>query len=180
MTLHEVGLKYGTDKAVDHNFLNAYEGFFDACNFEPKTIVEVGIWRGESLRMWSEYFPVANIIGLDINKNLFFSTEKITCTFADQSNVATITPFAAIADLFVDDGSHQWSHQIKTFEAVWPLLSTGSIYIMEDLHTSNMPSYKDCNTQPLKFICNFAQENAIKSLLIRNNTGNSISMIMQK
>ena len=38
--------------------------------------------------------------------------------------------------LIVDDGSHQWGHQIFTFQTIFPWLPPGSIYICEDIQTS--------------------------------------------
>ena len=38
--------------------------------------------------------------------------------------------------IFIDDGSHQYSHQIATFESVFPFLKNGRLYVCEDIQTS--------------------------------------------
>lgn len=41
----------------------------------------------------------------------------------------------------MDDGSHINAHQIKTFELLWPHISDGGLYIVEDCHTSYWPGF---------------------------------------
>ena len=36
-------------------------------------------------------------------------------------------------DVIIDDGSHKPSDQIKSFEILWPMLSDGGLYIIEDV-----------------------------------------------
>ena len=45
-------------------------------------------------------------------------------------------------DIVLDDGSHVASHQRASFETLFPLLSEGGLYIIEDVHTAYWPSFE--------------------------------------
>ena len=76
--LHDLGIKYHTDKAYLHNFCNDYEKLLRK---DVKTLWEIGILDGASLRMWSEYYPNAKIIGYDIEDKSLTTTTKEMATF---------------------------------------------------------------------------------------------------
>ena len=66
-TLSELGKKFNTDKGTIHSYLDYYESVFERIRFDPIVILEIGIYEGASLEMWAEYFPMAEIHGIDIN-----------------------------------------------------------------------------------------------------------------
>lgn len=136
MTLSELGKKYNTDKYYLHNFCDFYERNLKK---DIKNLWEIGILDGASLRMWSEYYPKANIVGFDINdkSNLEFN-ERIKPVILDQSNIYQLVELSKVKDIdiIIDDGSHIINHQIMTFEILFDSLKSGGQYIIEDLHTS--------------------------------------------
>lgn len=134
--LHELGIKYHTDKAYLHNFCNDYEKLLRK---DIKTLWEIGILDGASLRMWSEYYPNAKIIGYDIeDKSSLSFNDNVSVKLLDQSNKSQLSDLAKQTDIdiIVDDGSHIIQHQILTFEMLFNCLKSGGQYILEDLHTS--------------------------------------------
>lgn len=136
MTLSELGKKYNTDKYYLHNFCDFYE-----INLKKdiKILWEIGILDGASLRMWSEYYPKANIVGFDINdKSDLEFNERINTVLLDQSNIYQLVELSKVKDIdiIIDDGSHIINHQIMTFEILFDSLKSGGQYIIEDLHTS--------------------------------------------
>ena len=44
-------------------------------------------------------------------------------------------------DLVMDDGSHVATHQRASFKTLFPLLSDGGLYLIEDTHTSYWPYF---------------------------------------
>ena len=46
-------------------------------------------------------------------------------------------------DVVLDDGSHVGRHQRASFDVLFPLLSDGGIYIIEDVCTSYWPHWED-------------------------------------
>ena len=78
MRLKELELKHGgvhkvkqssgiVNRGGDRFTVHDYESFYEFYMPEdPKVIVEIGVLTGTGLRIWSDYFPNARIIGLDI------------------------------------------------------------------------------------------------------------------
>jgi hypothetical protein len=139
--------------------------------------------------MWSEAYPEAKVIGLDNNRNVFIYDGKIESLYADQNDITgTILPIVQqhnCADLlFIDDGSHLWSHQILTHKYVWELLQTGATYILEDLHTSLHQQFHswaaDYHMTALDYIKEFVKANSVKHKFIDNRNTRSLSMVMEK
>jgi cephalosporin hydroxylase len=94
--------------------------------------------------MWRHYFPHAAIYGIDLYEKWFESESRITTLTADQSDPSALSravdgcpPF----DLVVDDGSHVGSHVITTFDVLFPKVTPGGYYAIEDLETSYLPAY---------------------------------------
>ena len=44
-------------------------------------------------------------------------------------------------DVVIDDGSHVMEHLHASFRTLFPLLSDGGVYLVEDLHTAYWPQY---------------------------------------
>jgi hypothetical protein len=64
--LFQLSLKYRPTKRR-HNYFKHYHSNFSCIRNNVKKILEIGVDRGESLNLWKEYFPNAEILGLDIN-----------------------------------------------------------------------------------------------------------------
>ena len=68
--LEDIGREEGTDKcSADHDYLKKYEFFLGKFRGQPMTLLELGVYRGDSIRMWCRYFPKAHVVGTDINQN---------------------------------------------------------------------------------------------------------------
>jgi len=178
LLLDDVGVKHGTQKcSLCHNFLSHYEKAVQ--NRDVKVIVEIGIDQGASLRTWAEFFPQAQVYGFDFNPRTLINEGNIRSFLVDQSDPQKILDVLAAdnvrPDLVVDDGSHIWSHQIETYETIFPMMRRGSIYIAEDLHTSFIPEYRDRGEgqlSPLKYFS--AKENFV---IVETNNRASITGI---
>ena len=140
-SLDTIGLKCGTDKATSfHGYLDFYERFFRDLREEPIKLLEIGVFHGQSVKMWSEYFPLGRIIGVDINPGARkYADKRILIEIADQSNIGHLVrlgtqygPF----DIIIEDGSHMWEHQIISLKYLYPFVKPGGFYVMEDIDTS--------------------------------------------
>ncbi len=113
---------------------------------QPVRLLEIGVWRGGSLGLWRRYFgEQAVIFGLDIDPKsaTFGSTDgeiRIGSQVDSEFMRAVIEEMGGV-DVIIDDGSHLSAHVVHTLRELWPLLSEGGIYIVEDLHTSYWPSW---------------------------------------
>ncbi len=139
-TLDDIGLETGTDKSsLHHGYLAHYE---QALRDLPKIdrILEIGVHRGASLRMWREFLPYAEIVGLDVkDTGVIRADERIVVEIGNQADPAVLRRLVGARgpfDVVVDDGSHIWTHQIVSFETLFPTLVPGGLYILEDVHTS--------------------------------------------
>lgn len=146
--LCELARKYGTDKGgqhnklgpVCHNYTPAYDKLLNKRRQDVAAVLEIGIgypendWGG-SLRMWAEYFPRAEIIGLDINPDVMLNEGRIHSVIADQGSAESLLAAVGEArfDLIVDDGSHQWDHIFTSMATLLPRLATKGLYAIEDI-----------------------------------------------
>ena len=146
--LTELADLYGTDKGnVFHKFTEFYDNTFNQYRDSFKKIVEIGIWKGESLKMWKDYFRSCKIVGADIEDKNMYASERIEIRRLDQSSREQLSKFddCIDADLIIDDGSHIMGHQQITIGTLFPKLKPGGFYILEDLHTSFYPHGYDAN-----------------------------------
>ena len=137
--LTELADLYGTDKGnVFHKFTEFYDNTFNQYRDSFKKIVEIGIWKGESLLMWRDYFRSCKIVGADIEDKNMYASERIEIRRLDQSSREQLSKFddCIDADMIIDDGSHIMGHQQITIGTLFPKLKPGGFYILEDLHTS--------------------------------------------
>ena len=58
--------KYECDKGSKHGYEKAYEPFFEPLKYKEINILEVGVWKGQGLEELKDYFPNAQIYGIDI------------------------------------------------------------------------------------------------------------------
>ena len=140
-TLDEIGIKHGTDKSSRyHDYLSFYEIFLSHMRPEPIKLLEIGVFNGQSLRMWYDYFPNATIIGVDIQPSAQqHANARTLIRTADQSNLQELVDIAVELgpfDVIIEDGSHRWEHQITTLRALFPFLKPSGIYVVEDIQTS--------------------------------------------
>jgi hypothetical protein len=118
-------------------------------------IVELGIGSGKSLIDFAAKNPNIDVIGLDNIPRKLINMNNIRSYICDQSDVQTILnvfmKYKLNPDIFVDNGSHIWSHQINTFKAVYPLLKSGAIYTVKGLETSFSVLWRDQDEKPIDF-----------------------------
>lgn len=152
MTLDELAIKYGTDKSSKgHNYCKYYEMFFNplrsfqSSNARMPNLLEIGIDKGDSLKMWAHYFNGGDIHGIDIRDGYEYLAEwsksygfsKINTHMVDHSNRADLIMFGMqydqYFDIIIEDGSHMSADSILTFETLFPHLRSGGYYVIEDM-----------------------------------------------
>lgn len=152
--LNQIGLKYNTDKAsiwksdnqpcYGHNYLESYELFLKPLKQEKFTLVELGCFQGASLKMWKEYFKKAEIVGVDLHEDLKSLTqERISFICSDATSPKLIKKLSSFNNIkcIIDDCSHAWADQRRSFEMLFPILESGGYYIIEDLECGTDGAY---------------------------------------
>lgn len=128
--------------AYDEQFGRFREGFTEPDGSRrPLRMLEIGVLHGGSLQLWRKYLgPEAIIFGIDINSAvLALDDPDLQVRIGSQDDPPFLRQVVAEmggVDIVLDDGSHIAKHQRTSFETLFPLLSDGGIYAVEDLHTS--------------------------------------------
>lgn len=140
-TLQWIGDEHGTDKGdSNHTFqgisyLHVYERYFDRLRDWHLTVLEIGVLKGCSLRMWREYFPVSDIWGVDIDPAAKEAEgdriHVVTGSQADPATLASVAPGKPL-EIVIDDGSHVVDHMVESLRLLWPRVAPGGYYVIED------------------------------------------------
>ena len=153
--------KYKTDKRTNkdgesgnHGFTLIYNSLLEYKRLEYKNILEIGVEKGSSLKMWYDYFPNAMIYGIDNFGGLFLpeiialmesiQNDRIKIFVGDQvDDTFSKKVFKDIEfDLIIDDGGHSaWQQQIS-FKNLFQNLKSNCYYIIEDVGVSLIREYR--------------------------------------
>lgn len=119
----------GTDKQSNHAYGDAYESFVDRKSTE--LVLEVGVADGSSLLAWSEVFPNAHIVGMDIHPASKWRGEF---HLGDQRSAADCARAVSGRqfDLIVEDATHQLADTLTTLFLLWPAVRPGGLYVVEE------------------------------------------------
>jgi hypothetical protein len=145
--------KYDTDKNKDfHNYSRQYDRLLEPYRNEKIKYLEIGVFRGESIKAAREVFKNAEcIVGLDINDDCKIYENADNHIFIEIGNAASpyfinyITHKYGKFDVILDDGSHTNIDVIKSFELLFPLLNDNGLYVVEDTICYKSPNYVDPN-----------------------------------
>jgi demethylmacrocin O-methyltransferase len=147
-TLLQISNGYNTDKGeVYHNYIPYYEKHFAAYRKNSKNFLEIGLDKGESTKMWREYFSVNNTVihGMDIVLPENLSLVNTKMYLCDQSSRQDLMKFLSDTDIefdiIIDDGGHMQHQQQISLGVLFPKLKSGGLYVIEDLHTAGHPAY---------------------------------------
>jgi hypothetical protein len=142
-TLSELVDNERTDKNTVHSYLELYQKLLSDKKETAKSVLEVGIYKGGSIKLWDDYFTNATIYGVDImpihdvwetiqNKEtikLFTSVDAYTETFFNET-------FKDIKfDFMLDDGPHTLESMIQFIKLYSTLLTEDGILIIEDVQS---------------------------------------------
>ncbi|WP_434621572.1 class I SAM-dependent methyltransferase [Tabrizicola sp. M-4] len=138
----------GTERVINkwHHYLPLYDRYFARWRNRPFRFLEIGVSKGGSLDLWRRYFgPEAVIFGIDIDPKCAafdgISGQVRIGSQDDPAFLARVVEEMGGVDVVLDDGSHLMPHVHKTFEVLFPKLSYGGTYMIEDLHTAYLRRY---------------------------------------
>lgn len=137
-----------------------YIRFYEAIStfVKPKTILELGVFEGGSYVFFDKLFKPSRMSAIDLrqqpvdvllsyvkrepNRHVHFGTS--------QSDAAALRQIVAddlggILDLVIDDASHAYEHTKASFEILFPLLSPGGTYVIEDWSWAHQYGYQGAN-----------------------------------
>lgn len=129
--IYECASKFKTDK-ITHGYLPIYEQELPE---RVESLLEIGCYKGNSLRMWRELMPETKLTTLDLFEE--FKEPKdipnLTCFKGNQmfQDVLDEVARASNYDVVIDDGSHGSKDQWMVLET---FLKPGTMVVIEDLH----------------------------------------------
>lgn len=154
--LNRLANKFKSDKGDiyynRHFYSRIYSHYLSPLRSDKFTLIEIGLLRHDiqasmrkgpldnapSLFMWSEYFPQAQIHGVDVQDFSPVERDRITFTQADQSDRSALNRVIErcyySVRVIIDDGSHASRHQQVSLAYLFPHLVSGGFYFIEDLH----------------------------------------------
>jgi hypothetical protein len=134
-----------SDKAFWHRYLDVYERAFATLG-RVSTILEFGVFKGDSIRWLLGRFPDAQVLGCDIvaQQPSWPVSPRVGYARLDQGAVEQLrrlfAHFKVQFDLVIEDGSHEPVHQRNCLVETLPHVRPGGMYILEDIQTSH-PSH---------------------------------------
>jgi hypothetical protein len=150
---HELDLsKYDTDK-IANGYLPYYDSVIAPWIDERISLLEIGVFKGGSLKLWQDYFPAATIVGIDAHLPPDrIIDERIKVFQGSQTDTDFLTRVASQMapdgfDIIIDDASHIGAQTGTTF---WHLfdnhLKSGGLYVIEDWGTGYWDDWPDGKT----------------------------------
>ena len=154
MSLKDLFDKHHTDKSSKHKYHEIYEPLWEPIRDKEINILEVGVWKGHGLAAMHEYFPNANLYGIDIFSRItpeevdILKEDRVKWVKGDSTNIVSRSlienAFGVEFDIILDDGAHCPASNMKTFQTLSPLLKDDGMYIIEDVWPLERMTPKEC------------------------------------
>ena len=129
------------------HYLPIYDRILGRYQNTDLKFLEIGVFKGGSMRLWRNFFgEEATIFGVDIDPSCKMydgkSGQVRIGSQGDPDFLSGVVEEMGGVDVVLDDGSHISAHQRISYETLFPLLSDGGLYLIEDMHTAYWPSYE--------------------------------------
>jgi len=140
-----------SDKTTKPSYIwEAYESYLAPLASLPIKLLEIGVHQGVSVQTFATYFPKGKIVGVDVilpNKDFsdYPNAELIVGDQRDAARLREICDACAPSgfDVIIDDASHIGAWSLATFEALFPYLTQGGLYVIEDWGAAYMDTWAD-------------------------------------
>jgi len=143
MSLEDLIDNSRTDKNTTHSYLALYQDLLNDKKETARNVLEIGIYKGGSIKLWSDFFTNATVYALDIIddnciwdklKNdrikIFSSTDAY-----DESIFNSIFLDGIRFDFMLDDGPHTLESMKQFIKLYSKLMTDDGILIIEDVQS---------------------------------------------
>ena len=188
LSLEDLFIKYGSDKASDWNGKNLGHGYtkfyykhLNKLKNKKINILEIGSYAGASAAAFSKFFPKAKIYCLDINiSNFKYYSKNINVYGLDATKTNSAKKFIKKIskknrgikfDIIIDDGSHILGDILKSFRFFFKFLNKNAYYVIEDFKHPNFLKHLNTPGEPKidKLIQSIKKRKLIKSRILDIN-----------
>ena len=132
------------------SYYDVYEQTLSDIGMTPRTILEIGVFKGESTKVLATCFPEAKIVALDLHIydldfSAFPNVSYLRCDQTDRAHLQQICQqhFPNGIDLVIEDAAHVGIFAKMTMEAVFPFVRSGGLYVIEDWGTGYWDDWHD-------------------------------------
>jgi len=124
-------------------YFDVYDRYLPAYVGKNPTMLIIGVAHGGCIEMFSEYFDnQCTIYAMDYNKDFLdhkYDNPNVFLSCGDQASHENWDAYLKDNpqyDIIIDDGGHEMTQQIVTFNRTFPHLKNNGLYLCEDTHTS--------------------------------------------
>ncbi len=143
---------YETDKNSVHSYIPIYEELFRPYREKEINFLEIGLFQGNSLRLWEKYFTNGNIHGIDCSETPHGGMADLRPMIAEGTHNIHIMDGTSETDIervfgdmkfdiVLDDSSHDLSAQLQTVRIFKNRLSENGMIVIEDLQDIDNDKY---------------------------------------
>lgn len=127
-----------------------YDQYFYELADRPVTLLELGFYTGESLKVFASFFPRGRILGID-NEDRgadFSGYPNVVIARCDQRDAGQLTALCRAhppggLDIVIDDAAHRGAWSWQSYQSLFPLLNAGAYYVVEDWLTGYWDDWAD-------------------------------------
>jgi predicted O-methyltransferase YrrM len=144
----------------NRQLIDQFDRYWSTTDFRPRRMLEIGIWDGGSTALWNELLRPERLVAIDLmdREDSPYFRRYVAANGLDgrvtthwRTNQADHAALHAIVeqdlggelDFVIDDGSHLFAPTRASFEALFPLLPPGGVYIIEDWAWEHWPEFQD-------------------------------------
>jgi cephalosporin hydroxylase len=123
-----------TDKTTTHSYGEFYDRELAPYRGRPIRLLEIGVDRGGSLRLWDAYFKGhAEIVGIDIDPSRVEPAATwVADVLAGDAYKESGMPLGDF-DVIIDDGPHTLDSMLSLIRLYAPRLNSGGLMVIEDV-----------------------------------------------
>jgi len=144
MSLEELIINDRTDKNTTHSYIPLYQELLKGKKETAKNVLEVGIYNGGSIKLWSEFFTNATTYGIDISS----IDDNVHDDIKNKNNIKLYTSYDAYDehtfklnflckgikfDFLLDDGPHSLESMEAFIKLYSQVMTDDGILIIEDV-----------------------------------------------
>lgn len=151
-SLSEIGADRYSDKGYAHRYWEVYDLLLHRHRLSAVRVLELGVYQGESMAVWTEAFPNAEIHGVDIT-----APPRTTGILhvGDAYSEGMLRELPDTFDVIVDDGPHILDSMLFTANRYTRRLAPGGTLVIEDVPDQSwLPRLAAVVPEPLqRFVC---------------------------
>jgi hypothetical protein len=176
-----------------YSYFELYDKLFNMYSGKHPKVLEIGVYKGASIRTWKEFFGEGStIVGIDINADCArfeVPDQDIHVRIGDQSDPQFLKGLCdefGTFDIIMDDGSHFTHHVIASFNCAFlHCLAEGGVYFIEDLNTSYWDDYRTSKYSAMDMVLSLCEmmhqfycDNAYQDYAIDNHKAHYVTPLV--